>query len=91
MGADLVPMYAFGDTELFEHSTLGLGLRKWIVRKFHVRAACKSRLAARRAALEATSPLDARRGYNRHSGRDKLRRHAPEVQVPGAAALAQNA
>jgi hypothetical protein len=36
MGADLVPMYAFGDTDLFTHSTLFLGLRKWIVKKFHI-------------------------------------------------------
>ena len=36
MGADLVPMYAFGDTDLFEHYGLLLGFRKWLVKKVGV-------------------------------------------------------
>lgn len=33
MGADLVPVYAFGDTDLYDHSAFALGLRKWLVHK----------------------------------------------------------
>jgi hypothetical protein len=35
-GAELVPVYTFGETDLYYHSRLLLGLRKWIVKKFHV-------------------------------------------------------
>ncbi|KAH8062687.1 2-acylglycerol O-acyltransferase [Aureococcus anophagefferens] len=35
-GAELVPMYAFGDTDLFEHHAFLLGFRKWLVRTLGV-------------------------------------------------------
>lgn len=35
-GSPLVPMYAFGDTDLFVHHSLFLGARKWLVRKMGV-------------------------------------------------------
>lgn len=35
-GAELVPVYAFGETDLYYHSRFLLGLRKYIVKKFHV-------------------------------------------------------
>lgn len=35
-GAELVPVYTFGETDLYYHSTFLLDLRKWIVKKFRV-------------------------------------------------------
>eukprot|EP00598_Pedospumella_elongata_P002795 CAMPEP_0184974614 /NCGR_PEP_ID=MMETSP1098-20130426/6066_1 /TAXON_ID=89044 /ORGANISM="Spumella elongata, Strain CCAP 955/1" /LENGTH=334 /DNA_ID=CAMNT_0027497227 /DNA_START=71 /DNA_END=1075 /DNA_ORIENTATION=- len=35
-GAELVPVYAFGETDLYYHSRFLLDLRKYIVKKFHV-------------------------------------------------------
>mmetsp|Transcript_86165 Transcript_86165/g.168545 ORF Transcript_86165/g.168545 Transcript_86165/m.168545 type:complete len:342 (-) Transcript_86165:31-1056(-) len=35
-GAELVPVYAFGETDLYYHSRLLRSFRKWIVKKFHV-------------------------------------------------------
>lgn len=35
-GASLVPVYAFGETELYYHYQLAIGLRKWLVNKFSV-------------------------------------------------------
>lgn len=35
-GAELVPVYTFGETDLYKHSQFLIGLRKWIVKKFHV-------------------------------------------------------
>ena len=35
-GAELVPMYAFGDTDLFEHHAFLLGFRKWLVKTLGV-------------------------------------------------------
>ena len=35
-GAELVPVYAFGETDLYYHSRFLRSLRKWIVKKFHV-------------------------------------------------------
>lgn len=36
MGADMVPMYAFGDTDLFDHWGFGLAFRKFLVARFGV-------------------------------------------------------
>jgi 1-acyl-sn-glycerol-3-phosphate acyltransferase len=35
-GADLVPVYAFGETSLYSHSSLFLKMRKYLVKKFGV-------------------------------------------------------
>ena len=35
-GAELVPVYAFGESDLYYHSSFLLELRKYIVKKFHV-------------------------------------------------------
>lgn len=35
-GADIVPVYTFGETDLYKHSHILLNFRKWLVKKFHV-------------------------------------------------------
>ena len=35
-GADLVPVYAFGETSLYKHSQAGIGWRKWLSHKFGI-------------------------------------------------------
>ena len=35
-GADLVPMYAFGENELYHHSNFMMGCRQWLQRNFHL-------------------------------------------------------
>jgi len=35
-GADLVPVYAFGETSLYNHHQVGIGLRKWLQKRFGV-------------------------------------------------------
>jgi hypothetical protein len=35
-GADLVPVYAFGETSLYKHHQVGIGLRKWLQKRFGV-------------------------------------------------------
>ena len=35
-GAMLVPVYAFGECELYHHFQFGIGFRKWLVKKFSV-------------------------------------------------------
>lgn len=35
-GADIVPMYVFGENELYEVSSFLMGFRKWLQRSFHI-------------------------------------------------------